>query len=178
MKWMMMRMMVVMVCLMLRGDVVMWCCVWSCDVMLFCDVVMWCYVVLWFRVVSQCVVVGMMLCVMLHVILRVCDVSVEWYCVTDVVDVGEVEWLILCCLGVLIYHRQTDGRMDICTFRVAFATEKSQNSIDMTKFASWEFWIFYLFFALTLRKLKYLKCIKCSFLKDWNINDKMYLWDH
>ena len=31
---------------------------------------------------------------------------------------------------------QMNGRTDICTFRVAFATEKSQNSIDMTKFAS------------------------------------------
>ena len=33
---------------------------------------------------------------------------------------GKVEWLILSCFGVLISHR----RMDICSCRVAFVTEK------------------------------------------------------
>ena len=35
---------------------------------------------------------------------------------------GNVEWLILCCFGVLIYDEQTNGRTDISS-RVAFATE-------------------------------------------------------
>ena len=48
----------------------------------------------------------------------VCDVvcDVVW----GVEGGGKVKWLILCCLGVLI----SDGRMDICCCRVAFATEK------------------------------------------------------
>ena len=32
-----------------------------------------------------------------------------------VVDVGWVESLILCCLGVLMTDRLTDGQTDICT---------------------------------------------------------------
>ena len=33
--------------------------------------------------------------------------------------IGKVEWLILCCFGVLV----TDRKTDICGSRVAFATE-------------------------------------------------------
>ena len=39
-------------------------------------------------------------------------------------DFGEVKWLILCCFGGLQTDWQTDERTDICTSRVAFATEK------------------------------------------------------
>ena len=34
--------------------------------------------------------------------------------------------MILCCFWVLIYDRRTDGRTDICTSRVAFATENDK----------------------------------------------------
>ena len=68
-----------------------------------------------------------MLCMMVCVMF--CDVmsgSVD----VGVVDVGQVEWLILCCFGVLLSDRQTDRltneRTDICTSRVAFVTEKEK----------------------------------------------------
>ena len=59
--------------------------------------------------VMMCVMVCVMLCVML-----VCDVGV----------CGGVELLILCCLGVLVTHRRTDGRTDIGGCRVAFANDE------------------------------------------------------
>ena len=38
---------------------------------------------------------------------------------------GGVKWLILCCLGVLLSDRRTDGQTDIWGCRVAFATENA-----------------------------------------------------
>ena len=38
--------------------------------------------------------------------------------------VCKVEWLILCCFGVLVTDRLMDGQMDICTSWIALATEK------------------------------------------------------
>ena len=37
--------------------------------------------------------------------------------------VCKVEYLILCCFGILVTDRRTDERTDICTSRVAVATE-------------------------------------------------------
>ena len=34
-------------------------------------------------------------------------------------------------LGVLIYDRQTDGQMDICNCRVAFATENTYFNMNV-----------------------------------------------
>ena len=52
----------------------------------------------------------------------VCDVVSD--VVSGLVGVGDMEWLILWCFGVLQTDRLTDERTDICTSRVAFATEK------------------------------------------------------
>ena len=84
-------------------------CLWCCYVVVFGDVV--CYVV--------CDGVCYGVCD------GVSDVMSDG--VSSVMDAVEVEWLILGCFGVLIYDGRTDGqtyeRTDICTSRVAFATE-------------------------------------------------------
>ena len=127
-------------------DVVWWCCVvmlcgnvvgWCCMVMLCGDVVWW-----WCCMVMLCGGVGdfdlwqtdrrtnrwtFVLCVMMHVMLWVCDgVIVEWWCVWWCDWCGGCWWggmMIACWLGVLIYHRRTYRQTDICTSRVAFATD-------------------------------------------------------
>lgn len=79
--------------------VCLWCCVLLFSVMLY---------------VMLCVMVFVMVCVMVW---GVRDVMSDG--VSGVMDVGEVEWLISCCFGVLIYDGWTDGqtyeRTDICT---------------------------------------------------------------
>ena len=57
------------------------------------------------------------------------EMGVKIGCVSGVEGGSKVEWLILVCFGVLVTDRRTDGRTDICSCRVAFATEKKQQNI-------------------------------------------------
>ena len=45
-------------------------------------------------------------------------------------------WLILCCLGFLIPGKWTDEQTDICTSRVAFATEKESKKAPVNLIAN------------------------------------------
>ena len=81
-----------------------------------------------------CVMLGGMFCVMLHVMVWVCDVVCDGVSddVSSLVDVGEVKWLILCCLGVLIYHRRTDERTFVLLESLSWLKTQG-NNLRMSK---------------------------------------------